>query len=121
MGLATAALWAVILARDVSVSVAAHQHDTRGAQFICGDLRDAEKTCAIAGKRLCVASEWREACEQTQKGRIALKNILGDWEWTASIGKTFPLSAILLGEKDCASERLYQPWKSEAITGRCCK
>ncbi|TLY37873.1 MAG: hypothetical protein E6K60_03270 [Nitrospirae bacterium] len=90
-------------------------------QTFSGDLRDAEKICAIAGKRLCVASEWREACEQTQKGRIALKNMLGDWEWTASIGKAFPLSAILLGEKDCASERLYQPWKSEAITGRCCK
>ncbi len=96
-------------------------------QTFSGDLRKAEKTCAIAGKRLCAKSEWRQACEQAQQGRIPLKNMIGDWEWTGSqvfkevVGNTMDLRFVLLGESDCTAERQYQPWRSEVISGRCCK
>ena len=96
-------------------------------QTFSGDLRKAEKTCAIAGKRLCAKSEWRQACEQAQQGRIPLKNMIGDWEWTGSqvfkevVGNTMDLRFILVGESDCTAERQYQPWRSEVISGRCCK
>jgi hypothetical protein len=86
-----------------------------------GDLRVAEKTCAMAGKRLCDAVEWHRACEQAQGGQIALKNMIGNWEWTSSIGSTRPLTSVLAGQADCTAERNYQPWKSEVIPGRCCK
>jgi hypothetical protein len=86
-----------------------------------GDLRAADKTCAIAGKRLCDASEWHQACEQSQKGQPGLKNMIGDWEWTSSIGTTRPLTSVLVGQADCTAERNYQPWKTEVISGRCCK
>src|SRR6266852_900683 len=95
-------------------------------QTFSGDLRKAEKTCAIAGKRLCAKSEWRQACEQAQKGQIPLKNMIGDWEWTGSqvfkevVGNTMDLRFVLLGEADCTAERQYQPWRSEVISGRCC-
>ena len=96
-------------------------------QTFSGDLRKAEKTCAITGKRLCAKSEWRQACEQAQQGRIPLKNMIGDWEWTGSqvfkevVGNTMDLRFILVGESDCTAERQYQPWRSEVISGRCCK
>ena len=96
-------------------------------QTFSGDLRKAEKTCAIAGKRLCAKTEWRQACEQAQQGRIPLKNMIGDWEWTGSqvfkevVGNTMDLRFVLLGESDCTAERQYQPWRSEVISGRCCK
>jgi hypothetical protein len=86
-----------------------------------GDLRMAEKTCAMAAKRLCDAVEWHQACEQTQGGQITLKNMIGNWEWTSSIGSTRPLTSVLAGQADCTAERNYQPWKSEVIPGRCCK
>jgi hypothetical protein len=86
-----------------------------------GDLRMAEKTCAMAGKRLCDAVEWHQACEQAQGGQISLKNMIGSWEWTSSIGSTRPLTSVLVGQADCTAERNYQPWKSEVISGRCCK
>ena len=86
-----------------------------------GDLRLAEKTCAMAGKRLCDAVEWRQACEQAQGGQNTLKNMIGDWEWTSSIGSTRPLTSVLMGQADCTAERNYQPWKSEVLSGRCCK
>lgn len=38
-----------------------------------------------------------------------------------STGRGFGLTSVLLGQADCATERLHQPWKSEAIPGRCCK
>jgi len=86
-----------------------------------GDLRTAERTCAMGGKRLCDASEWHQACEQAQNGRLTLKNMIGDWEWTSSIGSTRPLTSVLVGQVDCSAERNYQTWKSEVISGRCCK
>src|SRR5438128_12701121 len=49
-----------------------------------GDLRKAEKTCAIAGKRRCSASEWQIACKEASTGKIPLKNMIGEWEWTGT-------------------------------------
>ena len=48
-----------------------------------GDFREAELACAVKGKRLCMTSEWQTACAQTKTGKLALKNMRGDWEWTA--------------------------------------
>ncbi len=89
-----------------------------------GDLKKAEKTCAMAGKRLCVQPEWRIACEESQRGRLDLKNMTGDWEWTASTINLYGrggLHSILKGKSDCESERLYTPWRNEQISGRCCR
>jgi hypothetical protein len=98
-----------------------------------GDVRKAEKACAIGGKRLCDAAEWRQACELSKNGRLAVRNMLGDWEWTGSqmyadipgqaadFSNTFDLRSILLGQEDCKTERYYQSWRSETIQGRCCK
>jgi hypothetical protein len=96
-----------------------------------GDLRKAEKSCAMAGKRLCDASEWRQACEETKAGRLTLKNIAGEWEWTGSLGtprmltqaqdSSDDLRAILLGETDCQTTKLHSTWKTNAFPGRCCK
>jgi hypothetical protein len=90
-------------------------------QTFSGTLRQAEKACAMTGKRLCAAAEWSAACEQASKNQLALKNILGNWEWTSSTGRGFGLTSVLLGQADCATERLHPPWKSETIPGRCCK
>ncbi|HEY3197156.1 MAG TPA: hypothetical protein VGJ57_03995 [Nitrospirales bacterium] len=93
----------------------------------------AEKACAISGKRLCQALEWRTACEEATAGRLPLKDMLGDWEWTGTqaikeipgestdYGGTGELRSILLGQSNCKTERDYQTWRTETISGRCCK
>ena len=93
----------------------------------------AEKSCAISGKRLCQALEWRTACEEAAAGRLPLKDMLGDWEWTGTqaikevpgestdYGGTGELRSILLGQSNCKTERDYQTWRTETISGRCCK
>jgi len=93
----------------------------------------AEKACAIAGKRLCQALEWRMACEEAAAGRLPLKDMLGDWEWTGTqaikevpgestdYGGSGELRSILLGQSNCKTERDYQTWRTETISGRCCK
>ena len=98
-----------------------------------GDLRKAEKTCAISGKRLCSASEWQIACKEASTGRIPLKNMIGEWEWTgtqaikgvegqaADFSNTGTLMAVLSGKSDCKTTRDYEVWRTEAIAGRCCK
>lgn len=98
-----------------------------------GDLRKAEQACAIAGKRLCTASEWMTACEGTTAGSLALKNMIGDWEWTgtqnikappgetADYGASGELNAVLMGLSDCKTNRDYQTWRTETIAGRCCR
>jgi hypothetical protein len=102
-------------------------------QTFAADYGKAEKSCAISGKRLCQASEWRTACEEATAGRLPLKNMLGDWEWTGTqaikevtgqstdYGGTGELRSILLGQSNCKAERDYQTWRSETISGRCCK
>jgi hypothetical protein len=97
------------------------------------EYRKAEKTCAVSGKRLCQATEWRTACQEAALGKLPMKNMPGEWEWTGTeaikevpgqstdYGGTGELRAILLGQSDCMSEREYQTWRSETIAGRCCK
>ncbi|TAL09541.1 MAG: hypothetical protein EPO02_09855, partial [Nitrospirae bacterium] len=50
------------------------------ARSFSGDIRKAEKSCAMTGKRLCQVNEWREACEQARNGSLSLKDIIGNWE-----------------------------------------
>jgi hypothetical protein len=92
------------------------------------DFRKAEKTCATTGNRLCLAAEWRYACEQVKSGKLALRNMLGDWEWTGSWEsldsptESMPfLKAVLLGKADCQTQQALPVGTSEAFSGRCCK
>ncbi len=98
-----------------------------------GDVRKAEKACAMAGKRLCQAIEWQHACEQARGGHLSIKNIIGDWEWTGSYAKydvqvqtgdrdlSDELKSVLLGKNDCQTPYLYPSWRSGPYPGRCCK
>lgn len=98
-----------------------------------GDFRAAEKACAVAGKRLCQAPEWQAACEQTNAGKIPLKNVTGDWEWTGSwdpyqfdpdmqaMDFTPDIRSILLGKVDCKEQKISPRWKRDEFMGRCCK
>jgi hypothetical protein len=98
-----------------------------------GDFRVAEKTCAVVGKRLCQVPEWQTACEQASAGKIQLKNITGDWEWTGSwdpyqfeagmeaIDFTPDIRSILLGKADCQEKKISPRWKRDEFVGRCCK
>ena len=98
---------------------------------LSGDIRKAEKTCAMAGKRLCQAHEWQHACEQAHSGGLALKSIIGDWEWTGSYAKrdvqaqtadlSDDLKSVLLGKSDCRTPYLYPSWQDGPYPGRCCK
>lgn len=98
---------------------------------LSGDIRKAEKTCAMAGKRLCQANEWRAACEQAGNGSLPLKDIVGDWEWTGSYAKSDvqvqttdlsdDLRSVLLGKSDCQTPYLYPSWRAGPFPGRCCK
>jgi hypothetical protein len=97
------------------------------------EYRKAEKTCSVSGRRLCQAAEWRTACQEAALGKLPMKNMPGEWEWTGTeaikevpgqstdYGGTGELRSILLGRSDCQSEREYQTWRSEIIAGRCCK
>ena len=98
-----------------------------------GDVRKAERACAMAGKRLCQAVEWQLACEQARSNGLGLKNIIGEWEWTGSYAKydvqvqtgdrdlSDELKSVLLGKNDCQSQYLYPSWRSGPYPGRCCK
>jgi len=98
-----------------------------------GDFRAAEKSCAIGGKRLCQVPEWQAACQQSNAGKIQLKNITGDWEWTGSwdpyqfeVGMeamdfTPDIRSILLGKSDCREQKIAPRWKRDEFVGRCCK
>lgn len=95
-----------------------------------GDFRKAEKACAVGGKRLCQVPEWQRACEQAVAGRLPLKNMIGDWEWTGTLDRVqtgFSLEAIedirnvLLGKSDCQARHIVPGWKAEVYSGRCCK
>jgi hypothetical protein len=98
-----------------------------------GDFRAAEKACAVGGKRLCQAPEWQTACEQASAGKIPLKNIAGDWEWTGSwdpyqydpdmpgIDFIPDIRSIMMGKSDCQGKIVSPRWKREEFPGRCCK
>lgn len=97
---------------------------------LSGDIRKAEKACAMAGKRLCQANEWQHACEQARSGSLPLKDIIGDWEWTGSYAKrdvqaqtadlSDDLKSVLLGKSDCQTQYLYPSWQAGPYPGRCC-
>src|SRR6266545_7545635 len=96
-----------------------------------GDFRKAEQSCASAGKRLCRLPELRAACEQMKAGRLPLKNMIGEWEWTGTYDivrdfSTFADSGgdpvyFLLGKTDCAAQRTTRQFDKKAYAGRCCK
>lgn len=100
---------------------------------LSGDIRKAEKACAMAGKRLCQADEWKHACEQARSGSLPLKDIIGEWEWTGSYAKhdvgvqtantdlSDELKSVLFGKSDCQTQYLYPSWRSGPFPGRCCK
>jgi hypothetical protein len=100
---------------------------------LSGDIRKAEKVCAMTGKRLCEAHEWQHACEQSRSNGLVLKNMVGEWEWTGSYHKhdvgaqtgdqdlSDELKSILLGKTDCRSQYLYPSWRPGPFPGRCCK
>ncbi len=99
-------------------------------QTFSGEFRKAEKACAAGGKRLCQVPEWQRACEQAMTGKLTLKNMVGDWEWTGTLDRVqtgFGLDAVedirnvLLGKSDCQARHIVPGWKADVYSGRCCK
>jgi hypothetical protein len=99
-------------------------------QTFSGEFRKAEKACAAGGKRLCQVPEWQRACEQAMGGKLPLKNMVGDWEWTGTLDRLqtgFGLDAVedirnvLLGKSDCQAKHIVPGWKTDVYSGRCCK
>jgi hypothetical protein len=91
-----------------------------------GDFRKAEQACAITGKRLCMLSEWRGACEQTAAGKLPLKNMQGEWEWTAGFDilqddTQQDTRYFLMGKSDCETKHGSMRLHAEKFAGRCCK
>jgi hypothetical protein len=100
-------------------------------QTFSGDFRKAEKACAIGGKRLCQVPEWQRACEQAKVGKLSLKDMIGDWEWTGTLdrvesgggalGAIEDIRNVLFGRSDCQARHIIPSWKAEVYAGRCCK
>ena len=95
---------------------------------VSGDYRKVEKACAANARRLCQAPEWQCACEQTKSGKLPLKNMLGEWEWTGSwessenpVEEVQMLQSILLGKTDCQTRQTISSGKAASFIGRCCK
>ena len=93
-----------------------------------GDYPKAEKACSIQGKRLCQAMEWRHACEQATSNGVALKDMLGNWEWTGSWNNALKgdvedlqTRSVLMGKTDCQTLLDVPQWKPDPYPGRCCK
>lgn len=91
-----------------------------------GDFRKADQSCAAAGKRLCMLAEWKTACEQAGAGKVPLKNMKGEWEWTAGFDILVEDTRqdtryFLLGKSDCETTRGTMRLNAEPFAGRCCK
>ena len=96
-----------------------------------GSFRKAEQACAAADRRLCRLPELRAACELAQAGRLPLKNVIGEWEWTSTFEilvdySTFTEGAgdvqyFLLGKADCQTKHAAFETDARAYAGRCCK
>ena len=96
-----------------------------------GSFRKAEQACAQADRRLCRLSELRAACELTQAGRLPLKNMIGEWEWTSTFEilvdySTYTEGAgdvryFLLGKADCQTKHTAFETDARTYAGRCCK
>lgn len=90
-----------------------------------GDFRKAELSCAISGKRLCMLYEWKRACEQAAAGRLPLKNMKGEWEWTAGFDilqddTQQDTRYYMLGKSDCETQHGSMRINAEKFLGRCC-
>ncbi len=92
-----------------------------------GDYRKAEKACGAEGRRLCQASEWQLACEQGMAGKLPVKNMTGQGEWTGSwestdspVGESL-LHSVVLGRDDCSTKLTIPSGKPGSFAGRCCK
>ena len=91
-----------------------------------GDFRTAELACAMAEKRLCRLPEWKLACEQTMAQGLPLKNMQGEWEWTAGFDilqddTQQDTRYFLLGKSDCQTQYGTMRINAEKFAGRCCK
>src|SRR3989442_13870329 len=82
-----------------------------------GDVRKAEKACAMAGKRLCQAIEWQNACEQAKSNGLGLKNMTGEWEWTGSYAKDDLQGRT--GGRDLSDKRKAVPLGKKDSTHQC--
>ncbi|TLY34264.1 MAG: hypothetical protein E6K60_13415 [Nitrospirae bacterium] len=91
-----------------------------------GDFKKAEHNCAIAGKRLCRLSEWQLACEKTAAGKLPLKNMRGQWEWTGGFDvyqddTQQDTRYFMMGKSDCEAQHPSFRLHKEEFPGRCCK
>jgi len=96
-----------------------------------GVFRQVEQACASTVRRLCRLPELRVACEQARAGKLPLKNMLGEWEWTSTFDikvdqSTYTEGAgdlryFLLGKTDCQGQRLAYETDTKTYAGRCCK
>jgi len=91
-----------------------------------GDFRKADLACAANGKRLCMLSEWQAACKQAGTGRVKLKNMKGEWEWTAGFDifqddTQQDTRYFLMGKSDCETTHGTMRINAEKFVGRCCK
>ncbi|HEV8539870.1 MAG TPA: hypothetical protein VGQ60_01795 [Nitrospiraceae bacterium] len=91
-----------------------------------GDFRKAELSCAISGKRLCMLYEWRTACEGAAAGKLPLKNMKGEWEWTAGFDILLDDTQqdtryYMLGKSDCETQHGSMRINAEKFVGRCCR
>ncbi len=91
-----------------------------------GDFRKADQACAVKGKRLCMLSEWKTACKQAGSGKIALKSMKGEWEWTAGFDILHDDTQqdtryFLMGKSDCETTHGTMRINAEKFVGRCCK
>ncbi len=100
---------------------------------VSGNFRKAEMACAQAGLRLCRLSEWSAACEQAQSGRLPLKNMKGEWEWTSTFEIAMDESEgkytegagdvviAVIGKTDCKKKKKAYETDLRGYAGRCCK
>ena len=91
-----------------------------------GDFRKADLACAVNGKRLCMLSEWQAACKQAGTGKVTLKNMKGEWEWTAGFDILHDDTQqdtryFLMGKSDCETTHGSMRLNAEPFVGRCCK
>ena len=91
-----------------------------------GDFRKADLACAVNGKRLCMLSEWQAACKQAGTGKVTLKNMKGEWEWTAGFDILHDDTQqdtryFLMGKSDCETTHGTMRLNAEQFVGRCCK
>ena len=80
---------------------------------------------------MCRLPELQTACEQTRAGRLSLKNMSGEWEWTSTFeiivdqpatsdGAGYPMY-YLLGKSDCKTRHPTLEAERKPFVGRCCQ